>query len=251
MRHDVIYKELKNQSDIPCVSLISPIDFKSFDDREKIRENLIEDVAELSDRMSYDYNNEIVKELKNKLTRIINDIDYTHLPKGIGIYVSPSFEKQAFFPFSVPKKMVVDSFFDLTEIEELLERDFKYTVLMISPDSIRLFEGEDTFMNEVFDDFFPFLFCKYDKSIIEKRQENEHFYQVDEQIEKYMPLNSLIVIGSEENLNRYRKVSKYKESIISEINGNYETISLFQVGRLIWPEIESLYTKKKMLKVKN
>lgn len=247
MRHHKIYKELKNHSGNPCISFISPIENRAFVDRDEVRLDLMKDVKKMSTLLECNYDKKTVDKLTDKISQIINAIDYTHLPKSLGIYISPTFEKQVFFPFKVSKKIVIDDFFELSAMEELLSKDFRYNVLMITGSSSRFFIGEDIYINEVFDAYFPFFHNKGKKSKSKGEKDNEHFEELDQIVGEYKDGNPMVLIASKENIVKYKSISKYEEDLIGEIMGGYENTSLYQVGRLVWPLIESIYLQQKLI----
>lgn len=250
MRHHAIYKELKNHSGNPCISFISPIESRPFVERNKVREELIKDVTKLSAFLACNYDKKTVDKLTDKMCQIVNGMDYTHLPKGLGIYISPSFEKQVSFPFKVNKKIVIDNFFELTTMEELIAKDFRYNVLMITNSSSRLFIGEDIYINEVFDTCFPFFHSNENKLKKDGVQDLDHFEQLDQIVGEYKNGDPLVLIASKENIVKYKSITRYKKDLIGEIMGGYENTSLYQVGRLVWPLLESLYLQKKLISSK-
>jgi len=239
--------------------MIVPTELNTYSDREKIRRALKSELKKLVDILKSDYNKKVVKEIQDSTSEIINSLDLTHLPNGIGIYVAPGFVREVFFPFSVAKKLSVDNQFDLEEINMLMNRDFRYNVLAVGLNSSRLFSGEETSLVEIIDGNFP---VKYE-DVFEKQQStvtslytNEesktdksrveiYFRSIDKLMKGYDCSKPLILLGTKENLEGYKKVAEHTDNLIAEIVGNHEKISLYEVSKLVWPITEPLYLENK------
>lgn len=260
MKKSTLLEKLKVSAAEPAVSLIVPTDSKSYNDRDRIRLTFKNELKQLVEILQANYSIEVVENIKKSTEDIVESLDLTHLPKGVGIYAAPGFIHEVFFPFHVTKKLVVNSEFDLKEVRLLVDRSFQYNVLALSRKKTRLFAGEEDSMNEIIDAYFPIAYINdfqvqrsathslynEEKSQVERARIDSYFRSVDALLNQYNSSKPLILIGTKENIGYYKAVAKHNAVIIAEIHGNHEKSSLYDVSQLVWPFVEPLYLENKL-----
>jgi Bacterial archaeo-eukaryotic release factor family 3 len=239
MRNEAMLKEFAENSVEPCISMVMPIESRSFDDLENIRSDFKNELADLAKILKSDYDeHEIIDNLVCSAEEIIDVLDFTHVPQGVGVYVSPGFAQEVLFPFVVEKKMIIDKEFDLTAIKALVDNDFHYNALLLCENTTRLFSGEETSLVEVLDGNFPYTGA-------DEKHSKVHYQIIDKLIKPYTSGRPLILVGDRENLDSYKSIARHRHDIIGEVSGNYEKNNLYEISSLVWPIVEPLYLKNK------
>ncbi len=251
-------KELSEQKGNPCISLIVSTEIKSFTDKEKIQLKLKNNVKQLEKALLKDnYPQKIIDQLIQSLESLTEQFRPDHLQAGAGFYVSPGFAKLVSFPFPVKENIIINSSFDVSEIKDALDKMKGYLVLQLSKNKTGIYQGEGKTLNEINDDYFPrqfenefqvhrtdpHSFYNDEESKIDQSRLESYFREVDQMLSPYLGDRPMIVLGVTKHLSSFRAVSKHKNLIIAEIEGNFDKQSLYEIAQKVWPKVEDNLSK--------
>jgi hypothetical protein len=255
----VILTELLKQQDGPCISVVILTKQKSFSDREIQRIKFKNMLIQVTKELEKNYDMETTEKLTNSLKSLMGDVDTNHIESGIGFYVSTSFTKLVYFPFPVQEKTIINSSFDVSDIEEALDKVIDYTVVLLSKNNTKLFKGKGNKLREIDDKNFPRHFedefqvhrssphslYNSEESKIDDIRVESYFKEVDKTLVNYLKKDPLIVIGVTDHISKFKSVSKHTNFIIAEIKGNYDKHSLYEITQKVLPEVNKYINKEK------
>lgn len=253
-----ILTELLKPQDRPCISVVISTKQKSFTDREIQRIKFKNMLIQVTKELQKNYNTETTEKLTNSLKLLMEEVDTNHIESGIGFYVSTSFTKLVYFPLSVQDKITINSSFDVSDIEEALDKMIDYTVVLLSKNNTKLFKGKGNKLREIDDENFPrhfkdefqvhrsspHSFYNGEESKIDDIRVESYFRKVDKILANYLKKDSLVVIGVTEHISKFKSVSKHTNLIIAEIKGNYDKHSLYEITQKVLPEVDKYIDKE-------
>ncbi len=245
------------------VSIIVSTELKSFADKEKIQLKFKNIINQVTKELQGKYNKEKVNSVVNSIKLLLKQVNLEHLQNGIGIYASPNFVKQVYFPFPVKDKVLINRYFEVSDVIETLNKLLSYSVLLLSKNKTRLLIGKGNVLSEINDENFPHHYeNEYEinrtqsnsmiKNSIEVSQINhirveDYFRKIDKLIKNYAKNEAIVVLGVTEHISTFKKVSKHKNFIIASIEGNFDKCTPHIINQLVWPEIENYCKKRKVL----
>lgn len=248
-----------HKDDGPRVSIIVSTELKSFSDKEKMELKFKKIIDQVIKQLQEKYDKKIVDSIIGLISSTFKEIDLTHLQHGIGIFASPNFIRQVFFPFQVKDKIIINRYFEVSDVIETIDKLAGYSVLLLSKNKTRFFKGKGRSLIEIIDQNFPHHFeneyemertpSQYMKNNgVEVSQVNnirleDYFRKIDKLIDDYIKNEPMIIVGVIKNLSTYKKISKHRNLIISEFTGNYDKSTPHVISELIWPEVET-YSQK-------
>jgi len=256
-----ILNELAKQQGSPMLSIIISTNMKSFSEKGKIKLKLKNGISLAEKELKQKFGEENTKKLIRSANSLTKQINLDHVEKGIGIYVSPGFEKLVSFPFAVQDKVVVDNFFEISDIHDNLDQMVEYSVMLMSRHMVRLFKGLGNKIEEVEDSNFPFLFedqfqvartsphslYNMEESEIDQARLDNYYRKVEKLLSTYTKENPVIIMGGIKSMSDFRTVRKNKYKVLAEISGNFDKFKVHEVSHLILPEIEKYIEERKAL----
>ncbi len=210
-------------------------------------------VTAAANRLIDTYGKRAVEPILRRLEMLTNDIDYRYTLDGLAIFVNQDTALLYQVPFSLKERVVVDETFYTRDMVYAMNRTPRYWVLALSEKPTRLFEGVRETLQEITTSGFPMYHLgpggargvPNDPAINQSAYRDEHhrifFRQVDEALAPFMagdPL-PLALTGVDRYLAFFREVSKHSDAIIATLTGNYDTTTAHDLGRLIWPLVET------------
>ena len=249
-----IKDELKENAFGPCVSLIASTEYRTFLDRETLRLKFKNSISEIKKQLEKaNYTGDVIKKMIGSLMNLVEQIDFGHLQKGVGIFVSPNYTKVVSFTFPVTDKISINDHFLLSDVERMENTKDNFSVLLLSKKECRLFEGCENIIHEVNDDNFPLLFEKLyevnrtsthsfynnEESKIDKSRIESYFRKVDKQLNEYSE-QPIILLGVVENLSLFKSISKRENTVVAEIEGSFDKKTSHEILQSILPFIENI-----------
>ncbi len=201
---------------------------------------------------------ELALKMRAHFQRFEEEIDF-HAGGGTFVAFIDEDDIQTFqLPFTTAQKVVVDTTFEVRDLIFTLNRLTTYWVLKLSLKDTRLYFG---FEDKLFEDT-DFFMPSYDNAFTERRKEygslyrsriggydqekketetrKLYFKRIAEKVEEILdetPTIPLFVMGTEKNIGYFRHATKLGKQVAAEIPGNYEFLTIGEVGKLIWPEV--------------
>lgn len=201
---------------------------------------------------------ELALRMREHFKRFEEEIDF-HAGGGTFVAFIDEDDIQTFqLPFTSAQKVVVDTTFEVRDLIFTLNRLTTYWVLKLSLKDTRLYFG---FEDKLFEDT-DFFMPSYDNAFTERRKEYGSLYrsriggydqekketetrklyfkriaEVVEEILDETPATPLFVMGTEKNIGYFRHATKLGKQVAAEIAGNYEFLTIGEIGKLVWPEV--------------
>lgn len=253
-------KVLQEKHDDPCVSIIIPTHRISTEtDKDYIR--LKNAIKRASESLHEQYDKKQVSPIIDRLETIMEDeLDYSSLLEGIGLFISPSIEKVVHLPFEVNEKVIVDTTFEVRDLKLALNRELDYKLLMLSEDNLRLFYGKGRNIVEYKDDLLPLELNKeaydYQKAntgnpgtsspngTTEKASEDqkkviENLKHWDNKLTNYLNDKSpLFVAGDKQILGDFEQITHHRDKIQGKLTGNFDHLNNHEIADKIQIEVK-------------
>lgn len=251
-------KTLQSFHGYPALSLLIPTHRTSPENRQDpIRvKNL---VREATDRLQREFSAREVGPMLERLHRLVEGIDYRYALDGLAIFVARDFAQVHLLPFPVVGRVVVDATFATRDLVRALNRSPRYRVLVLSEKTTRLYTGTAATLVEYNGSPFPMTEGEKGRTeaghgnrTIEKSsyrdERHKHFFkQVDQALAAVLQKEPMpvIVTGGARPLAIYQDVAKQNGRFIGTLTGAYERTSLPDLGRLVWPLVESYLASRR------
>lgn len=250
-------KQLQNHKADPCISILIPTHrISSEKQHDEIRlKNAIKNVH---DQLSQNYDKRTYTPLVERLEQIKEELDYSHLQEGLGIFLSNDLEKVIRLPFPVEEKVIIDQSFEIRDLILSINREINYDMLVLSENNTRFFEGLGRNVVEVRNEHFPAQYSddyEYEKPSIyskttqayhgshEKSQlEEAHIKQflktVDDRLASHLrDKTPLFVLGDKHIVSNFMNVTHHADKIYSNVEGNFDDYAHHHLADKIQPEI--------------
>lgn len=245
-RRDI--KLLQTIQGYPALSILLPTHRTSPDNRQDpIRvKNL---TTEASERLLAEFARREVQPLLDNLEAVVRDIDYRYALDGLAIYANQDFARKFYLPFPIKERVIIDSTFITRDLVMAMNRSPRYWVLALGGKPTRLFEGTRDTLVEITDYGFPMVHTGpggeaalpggfgVRKSAYRDEHSRQFFRQVDAAfvaVAQDDPL-PLLLTGVDRNLSFFNEVTSQGALIAGALQGNYDTTSAHDLGKLLWP----------------
>lgn len=254
---ETLLKELLASATKPCLTIIHSTELKSFNDREKLQLELKKEVDQITK-----YGGAIAGELMEPARALLQQVDLSHLHKGIGIFVSRDIARLVYFPFPVKNRSVINDSFDLRDVIYTLGKPVSYAVLLLSKGNTRLFRAEGMELEEVRDDNFPLeyeeefqfervhparpgqIFYTVEESKIDQARMDEYFRKIDQALNGFLEQRPLVVFAVDKHLSTFKRVSRHAGKLAGEVPGNYDYENIAEVGKKAWMAMEVYHERQ-------
>lgn len=248
------YKEfsevLESPKYYPSVSLIIPLESKINQQTE-----LIYKLKNLYHKIEVDLNKnyppEKVVPVLQKLSKIIENVNYQSNKKSIAIYVSPIMDKIYYLDVATEEKTVIDDSFEIRDLIYNNKEDRKYYLLILSSKKIKYFECYNhhfKLLKSPIEDDISF----YTNDIAEKatnfsdqsdRKEilmDKFLLHADHGLSVLLQTNklSVFVTGTDRIIGHFKKLTKNSNSIRQYVSGNFEESTHSELSQILDPVIK-------------
>lgn len=253
---------IEYEGDGPYISIIAPMKMVF----PESRQNAIE-MKTLTQRVDHTlqegpYSADLNRQLMEQLAEVERNIDYKHTLCGIGLFIAPGFSKVVDIPFTPDEKVMVSSTsFEVRDLVRATNTLYRYWVLSVSQDPVRLFIGFDDELQEIHDEFFPARWSGLPKenedASTNRTREHEKYEQahvedwltgeVDEQVFdkiKYSKMPVLIT-GPKKLVSHLQKNGKIGPHIVKVIEGANSNKKLHEMKELVSPIVKDLIEQNK------
>ena len=244
-------KALQGKFEAPCISINIPTHRVS-SEKQQDYIRLKNAVKKVSETLNSQYDKKQVKPLIDKMEQILEELDYSRLLEGLGIFLSPDIEKIVHLPFPVEEKTIIDDTFEVRDLLLAMNKLIDYQLLLLNEDQVRFFRGKGTNIREYKDEQFPAYFDKneyeyqkanfvnpatnsiqgtIEKANVEQKKINHFLAQVDEKLKSYLNSNiPLFIMGDRNIIGEYDGLTKHKNHIKGRITGNYQHLAAHEIA---------------------
>ncbi len=185
-------------------------------------------------------------QMLHQLEVMMNQIDLVRPPKGLGIYLNPTYHRVELFSFAVPPLVQIDDRFLIREWLWRMQINRPVYLLNLSEKSARLEEIRDGDWYAIEDHHFPRVFFddheyakpvrstsyagqahvksyERDKTEMQQIRLCDYFHDTDAALNPYlMHGEPLILAGAERDISLFRQVAATGRNVIAQISGNFQ-----------------------------
>lgn len=212
---------------------------------------------------------QIANPLLLSLEELIESVNAGINAKGIGLFVSRQVKKAILFFFQVRENVTISNTFEIRDILYQQYYSAPYVVLHLTEKEVRLFNGKLATLTEVHDDKFPFkhaddyeynkpsrgssyvgeAFVKefeQDKSRLKQIRYAQFLKEVDKSLGNYLPPETkLVVCGVESDVSSFKRDTRYGNSIIGTVKGNYTHMPIHELAMATWNAVREFKDRQK------
>ena len=235
---------IKAKKTFPSISIILPTNTKYphfKHDEEKLK--LV--INELEEQLVNEFPHSIADPLIAKLSKVYQEIDFTHLSKGLAIYVSREQEKIIHLPFPVEEKIIIDKSFEVRDLLYATKHTFDYLVMIISSNGNKLFKGFNRSLTEIKLEDAPKDVNEWkidlptkvgnftDAEVVKDETLEKYLRDIDKSLSAELKLLDfpVVICSVERIISKYKRITKNQNSILDYVTGNFEHATI--------PEIQS------------
>lgn len=247
---------LQQMRSMPSVTITLPT-HRSAPDNQQDPIRLKNLANEAASRLAKDYSKREMEPLLKRLQDLVDNADHMHNEDGMALFVNRDFGRLVKLPFLLPERVEINEGFATRDLVYAMNRTRSYWVLQLSEQSTCLYHATDGSLSEVRDAGFPMSIDSPGKTEVARReQKSERFGDVDEGHDRFFrkvdqafdQANKqeklpLAVVGVERYLSMFRDVST-ENDVVAEIRGNYEHLSLHELGQLVWPAAKEGFNQR-------
>lgn len=241
---------------LPSVSLIMPFEPKT-NLHTELAHRLKIAADKIEDQLFENYEHEKATVVINKMRNLLAALDYETNKKSIAVYVSPVFEKVYYLEIPVEERIVIDESFEIRDLVFSKKDLYKYLVLMLSAEWIKIFLGDakelvrvksetvdnvNAIWNDVPSKTANFTDPSYRKEVML----NKFMLHADEGLSMIltkMPY-PVFVMGTERTTGHFKKSTKNAKHIVEYVHGNYESIPENEIRTVLAPYIANWRKQK-------
>lgn len=244
---------IKEKKTFPSISIIIPTNTKYphfKHDEEKLK--LIVDRIET--KILDEFPPSIADPLIARLSKVYQEIDFTHLSKGLAIYVSREQEKIFHLSFPVVEKVIIDKSFEIRDLLYATKHTLDYLVLLISSNGNKLFKGFNGSIEKIKLTDAPKNVKEWkidlptktgnftDAEVVKDETLEKYLHDIDNSLSAELKtLDFPVVIFSVERIiAKYKNITKNQKSILDYVTGNFEHATIPE----ILDKLEVVFDKK-------
>jgi hypothetical protein len=247
-----------------CISIVAPVHSLS---PERQQNHLVikkaVEAAKTLLRMKAIKKDSNAQMLSAKLDEAFQQIDFLHVEKGIGIFVSTEITKVVNFPFDVHQKISVNSQFAALELFYYLYKIRSYKLLSIQQHAIQLYNGLEEALHEVMNADFPAIYeeefeyaqaskivshgstvmqqFEKDTQALHEIRQKEFYRKMDHLLLKYINESDIFLVSAGTNeMSNFLEVSKNKKLIDGKILGSFSFKDNITLGKKSWQKLQEI-----------
>lgn len=256
-RHELLL--LQRIQGYPALTITLPTHRTSPDNRQDpIRvKNLAEQAA---NRLLAEFTKREIDPLLNRLSDLVEQIDYPHTLDGLALFVNRDFARAVYLPFRLRDRIVVDGNFFTRDLVFALNRTPRYWIVSLNEKPTRLFEGTREHVLEVTDEGFPLTHSGpggelplpggfgVRKSAHRDERHRQFFRQVDAALRPFLlddPL-PVAVVGVDRFVAFFQEVTEHRRAIVTTLHGSHEKTPPHELGKLVWPLVKANLAQQRL-----
>jgi hypothetical protein len=232
---DVIVEEvLQSTHYLPCISLIMPFDPK-MGIKKEVNHKLKLAANQISRQVFEQYPEDKATSVMNKLTSLIDGLNYNTHKKSIAIFVSPIFEKVIYLDMPVEEKILIDESFEIRDLILNKKETQQYLLVVLSGKWTKVYLGHNGDMNRVtvhFSDNIESIKNDISEKVAnfsdeQKRKEillEKFLRQTDNGLSQLLQMyqGPVFVMGTVKTIGHFKLLTRNTSRIVDYIPGNFE-----------------------------
>lgn len=248
-------KILKKYRSYPSITIIAPT-HRTMPDRLKDPIKVKDLVNQATNMLLNEFDKRDVSGLINSLNELAGQIDFSKTLDGIAFFVNKNIAIAYDLPFKVEEKVCINRQFEIRELLRTLNRSKLYWILSISKKPARLFKATLGYIDEIIDSQemqenmkgFPFQLnydvtsdrellavgTGYKDSTYLTQFDKEFLRQLDNLLAPYLSNNGpLIILGTEKNRAYFQEVTKHKNLIVGQVEGDFSNSTIQEIQNVV------------------
>lgn len=248
------YKEfsevLESPKYYPSVSLIIPLESK-INQQTELEYKLKNLYHKIETDLHKNYPPEKVVPVLQKLSKIIENINYQSNKKSIAIYVSPILDKIYYLNVQTEEKSVIDDSFEIRDLIYNKKEERTYYLMILSSKKIKFFECYNhhfKLLKSPIEDDISFYTNDIPEKITNFSDQNDRkeilmdkfLLHADHGLSELLQANklSVFVTGTDRIMGHFKKLTKNATSIKQYITGNFEEATQAELSHILDPVIK-------------
>lgn len=239
-----IHEVTESVNFLPAVSIIMPFDPK-MKSKALLNNSLKMATSKVEWELHENYEGDMAELLIEKLKAILSNLNFSTHTISIAIYVSPVFEKVLYLNIPVEENVVVDESFEIRNLVYSKKELRKYVVLLLSNKECRIYLGHPEKFIKVLSNTPKSAYTYLNKTCVgsvnysevpEQRELIVEYLRYTDNVLDIM-LNAypdpLFVLGNENVLEHFKKLTKHSSAIIEYVEGNFEEFNVQQLKEIM------------------
>ncbi|MEO9255531.1 MAG: hypothetical protein ABI305_08335 [Tepidiformaceae bacterium] len=244
-------RDLVAQQEYPSVSILMPTHRAHPEtQQDPIRlKNLIEQARR---RLEEEVGKRPSWPLMERLEGLAEEIDWRQNMEGLALFANDNFSTFERLPFTVDERVSIDRNFETRALVTAFQRFPRYRVLTLAEQPSRLFEGENTTLEEVEQYGFPLGFsgtpgatrrpdgAMMQRSNIREAHLAEFYTEVDKALTDAARAEELplVLVGAQASLAAFDEVTANAAQIIARVEGSHDEMNGAAIAEIVWPEVQ-------------
>ena len=234
----------------PAISMILPFEPK-LSLRTELEHRLKFAYDKVQRMLRENYPPEKADALLEKLSKLLEDLNFNTFKKSICIYISPIKEKVYYLDIPVEEKIVIDESFEIRDLVYNRKESHKYLVLLLSAERNMIYLGNGGQMlrlksglpdhvaavtNDVSERVSNFSDPQSRKEVL-----LEKFLRLtDEHLEQILKTYSLpvFVLGTHRTAGHFKHITRHARNIVQYVHGNFEQATDAELHRVLQPAMQ-------------
>lgn len=248
---------IKEKKTFPSISIIIPTNtkyphFKYDEEKLKLLVNRLEE------KILDEFPPSIADPLITKLSKVYQEIDFTHLSKGLAIYVSRDQEKVFHLSFPVVEKVIIDKSFEIRDLLYATKHSLDYLVLLISSNGNKLFKGLNRSLEEIKLTDAPKNVNEWkidlptkvgnftDAEVVKEETLEKYLHDIDKSLSAELKTFDypVVICSVERIISKYKKITRNQKSILDYVSGNFEHATIPEIINKIAIVFERKFEKE-------
>jgi hypothetical protein len=230
----------------PAVSIIMPFEPK-MGVKAELEHALRMACQQVEKELRANYTADRADLVSDKLYALVKKLDYSTYKKSIALFVSPLLERVLYLEIPVERKVIVDESFEIRDLVYSKKELHKDLVLVLSCERSRIFMGNTTSLIRLASNRPQQLAVirndhrerLADPSCRKEMMLDKFLQYVDTGLDIILKAYSLplFVMGTDETLGHFRKITRHQNNISGYIHGNYDDAGEAVIREVISPYV--------------
>ncbi|CAN5494105.1 hypothetical protein BH11BAC3_BH11BAC3_00920 [soil metagenome] len=238
----------------PSVSVFMPFEPK-MTSKQYLRQMLEAAIKKVEQQMLHHYSYKEILGIRQKLKKVIAELNYNTHKKSIAIYVSPLFEKVLYLDICVEEKVIVSNTFEIRNLVNSKSDLHEYLLLHLGTNAINIYHGNSNgLVKIVSNNRSHFLQNELESTEVGSLPVASQFAIITSNYLRHVDqslnivLNAypfpLFIVGAEEILTSFKDVTKHANTVIDYVPVDFEVTDYSDLAKILTPHISDWHKIK-------
>lgn len=243
------HKVIDDVKYLPCVSVIMPFDPK-MGQKSSIESRLRSALSKVKKELQENYPDEKALPVFQKLSSLVQNLNYSTHKKSIVVFVSPLVAKVYYLDMPVKEKIIIDESFEIRDVVYSKKEISKFLVLVLSNKRSNIFLGDSAEFkrivsntsdhvanstNDMSDSVVNFsnVSCRKELLLDTFLRHTDNALGI---ILKSYSL-PLFIMGADRLITHFKKITHNNDYVLDYIHGKFEEANETEIRRVIFPYV--------------